>query len=76
MKQQQDKELTKFIFISALDNLMRKRNLSQLALSKSLGIRQSQVSNWLAGKSLPGFESIQLLCSYFKIGADQFFVCI
>ena len=73
MKNQQDKELVKFIFISALDNLMRLRNISQLALSKKLGIRQSQISNWLAGKSLPGFESIQLLCNYFNVGANHFF---
>ena len=73
MKKRQNNELPKFIFTSALSTLMYARHLSQLALSKKLGIRQSQISNWLHSKSLPGYESIQILCKYFEIEANYFF---
>ena len=68
------KELIHFIFISALNSMMMSHKLTQLALSRKLAIRQSQVSNWLAGKSLPSYESIQLLCNYFKVNANYFFM--
>ena len=58
-------------FWKKLEELMKERSLNQLALSQMLGIRQSQISNWLNGKSLPGYYSLKTLCVKLKISADE-----
>jgi len=57
-------------FSKILGNIMKEQNLNQLALAGMLGIRQSQVSNWLNGKSLPGYFSLKLLCEKLGVSAD------
>jgi transcriptional regulator with XRE-family HTH domain len=47
-------------FSYALYEIMETHKLNQLALANLIGVRQSQVSNWLYRKSLPGYLS---LCS-------------
>jgi len=58
-------------FAKVLKELMDEDGKSQLDLSKELEIRQSQVSNWINGKSLPGYHSIRTLSNYFKVSADM-----
>ncbi|MCL2586714.1 MAG: helix-turn-helix domain-containing protein [Firmicutes bacterium] len=50
--------------------LMQERGINQLQLSEKLGVRQSQVSNWVNGKSLPGYYSIKMICIKLKVSAD------
>ena len=57
-------------FSAILTQIMRDKKLNQLALAGVLGIRQSQISNWLNGKSLPGYYSIKLLCDKLHLSAD------
>ena len=57
-------------FDKILKELMKNKGLNQLQLAGLLGIRQSQISNWLNGKSLPGYYSIKLLCEKLKVSAD------
>jgi len=52
---------------------MLERNLNQLQLSKILGIRQSQISYWLNGRSQPGYSSIELLCKKLDLDVRQLF---
>lgn len=49
---------------------MQERGINQLQLSEKLGVRQSQVSNWVNGKSLPGYYSIKMICIKLKVSAD------
>jgi transcriptional regulator with XRE-family HTH domain len=58
-------------FDKILHQIMHERRLSQLALSRMLGIRQSQISNWVAGKTLPNYTSIKLLCEKLNLSADE-----
>jgi transcriptional regulator with XRE-family HTH domain len=58
-------------FAKTLKQLMNKNHYTQLSLSKVLGIRQSQVHNWLYGKSFPNYFSIGKLCEVFHISADM-----
>ena len=58
-------------FGKILRDIMEKKGLSQLGLSKLLGIRQSQISNWINNKSLPGYYSLKLLCEKLKVSADN-----
>ena len=58
-------------FPTILKDLMDQKKLNQLQLSEVLGIRQSQISNWLNGKSLPGYYSIRILCQKMNLNANQ-----
>jgi len=54
-------------FSTKLKNVMKEKKINQLQLANKLDIRQSQISNWLNGKSLPGYYSLKLLCEKLKI---------
>lgn len=58
-------------FSKALSQVMQEHGLNQLQLSKLLDIRQSQISNWIRGKSLPGFYSIRRICEVLHVSADE-----
>ena len=58
-------------FDKVLREIMKQRDFNQLQLAELLGIRQSQISNWLNGKSLPGYYSLKLLCDKLKVSADS-----
>ena len=60
-------------FAELIRKLMDERGLKQQQLSDILGIRQSQVSNWLNSKSLPGYVSIQTLCDKLNVESKYFF---
>ena len=57
-------------FGDLMRKLMKERGMTQIEMSELLGVRQSQVSNWLNGKSLPGYKSIKIICKNFNISAD------
>lgn len=57
-------------FHKILKEVMVKRGVNQLQLSQLLGVRQSQVSNWLNKKSLPGYHSIKMLCEKLGVTAN------
>jgi len=57
-------------FKDTLAKLMNERKINQLTLAAELSVRQSQVSNWLNGKSLPGYQSIKRISEFFQVSAD------
>ena len=57
-------------FPKILKQLMYEHELNQSRLAELLGIRQSQVSNWIKGKSLPSYYAIRKICTELKVGAD------
>jgi len=57
-------------FPQKLNKIIKDRGLNQLSLAGLLGIRQSQISNWLNGKSLPGYYSLKLICQKLDLSAD------
>ena len=54
-------------FGKILEKLMQEQGYNQLNLAALLGVRQSQVSNWINGKSLPGYYSIRMICIKMKV---------
>jgi transcriptional regulator with XRE-family HTH domain len=58
-------------FGEILRDLMTTKKLNQMQLASLLGVRQSQVSNWLNGKSLPGYYSIRMMCEKLKVSANE-----
>ena len=59
------------MFSTTLRQLMKEKKLNQLQLAEILQIRQSQISNWLNGKSLPGYYSLKLICEKLGVTAEQ-----
>ena len=37
-----------------------------------IGVKQSQVSEWLKGKASPGFYMLRQICLAFNVSADYF----
>ena len=60
-------------FASILKKIMADRKLNQLQLAGILGIRQSQISNWLNEKTLPNYESLDLMSKKLNISVNQLF---
>ena len=58
-------------FKKVLKELMDEDGISQSQLAEALGIRQSQVSNLVNGKSLPGYYTLRQLSNHFKVSADM-----
>lgn len=58
-------------FIEILKDLMIEQDLTQTSLAALLGIKQSQVSEWLKGKSKPGYDNLRLICIKLNISADR-----
>ena len=58
-------------FIDTLKDIMIDFNLNQTQLAEKIGFKQSQVSEWLKGKSKPGYDSIKAICLALDIFADR-----
>jgi transcriptional regulator with XRE-family HTH domain len=61
------------IFVKVLRKTMFTKKLNQQSLADLLGTRQSQVSNWLAGKSLPNYYSLQIMKTKLGISVETLF---
>ena len=57
-------------FIEILKDLLIDYNLNQTQLAEKIGVKQSQVSEWLKGKSKPGYDSLKAICIALDISAD------
>ena len=58
-------------FVENLKQLMKDEGITQLQLSKSIGVSQSAISNWLKGNKEPSLTSIWLLADYFGYTVDE-----
>lgn len=58
-------------FVDILKDIMVDLNLNQTEIANKIGIKQSQVSEWLSGKSKPGYDSLKNICLSLGISADR-----
>ena len=58
-------------FIDILKDIMIDLNLNQSELAEKIGVKQSQVSEWLSGKSKPGYDSLKSICENLQISGDR-----
>lgn len=58
-------------FIDILKDIMLDKNLNQTELANLVGIKQSQVSEWLNGKSKPGYDNLKAICVALDISGDE-----
>ncbi len=64
---------SKMIFSKNLKLLIDKKNISQVELSKILGVSESSVGKWLLQKSMPRMTIIEKLAQYFQVDKTYFF---
>lgn len=58
-------------FIDILKDIMIDQSLNQSQMAKLIGIRQSQISEWLSGKSKPNYDSLKAICIALNISGDE-----
>jgi len=57
-------------FAKTITNLIESNSLNQLTFANAVKVNQSQVSDWISGKSKPSFEALRDICIRFQISAD------
>ncbi len=60
------------VFSEILKDFLQENNLTQVAFAKRVGIKQSQVSEWLKGKAKPGYDLLKSIAIAFNVSADYF----
>ena len=58
-------------FIEILKDIMFELNLNQSQLANLIGVKQSQISEWLNGKSKPGYDNLKSICINLDISGDR-----
>ena len=59
-------------FSEILKDFLAENNLTQVTFAKTVGVKQSQVSEWLKGKAKPGYDTLKTMALAFNISADYF----
>ena len=56
----------------SLLHFLVENNLTQVAFAEAIGVKQSQVSEWLKGKAKPGYDTLKSMALAFNVSADYF----
>ena len=59
-------------FKEILEEFLLLKGLTQVAFAAKIGVKQSQVSEWLRGKAKPGYDILKRLALAFDVSADYF----
>ena len=59
-------------FSVILKDFLEEKGLTQVAFANIVGVKQSQVSEWLKGKAKPGYDILKSMALSFDITADYF----
>ena len=59
-------------FKEILEEFLLLKGLTQVAFAAKIGVKQSQVSEWLRGKAKPGYDILKRMALAFDISADYF----
>ena len=59
-------------FCEILKDFLSENNLTQVAFAQTIGVKQSQVSEWLKGKAKPGYDTLKSMAIAFNVSADYF----
>lgn len=63
----------KLEFKEILSEYLQTKNLTQVEFAKVIGVKQSQVSEWLRGKAKPSYDIMREILSNCDYGADFWF---
>ena len=59
-------------FKEILEEFLLLKGLTQVAFAAKIGVKQSQVSEWLRGKAKPGYDILKRMAIAFDVSADYF----
>ena len=59
-------------FKEILKDFLEEKHLTQVAFAQKIGVKQSQVSEWLKGKAKPGYDTLKSIVIAYNISADYF----
>ena len=59
-------------FAEILEEYLINNNLSQTEFARRVGVKQSQVSEWLKGKAKPGYDILKRMAITCGVSADYF----
>ena len=59
-------------FKEILRDFLKENGLTQTEFAKKIGVKQSQVSEWLRGKAKPGYDTLKAISLAFSVSADYF----
>lgn len=59
-------------FAEILEEYLINNNLSQTEFARRIGVKQSQVSEWLKGKAKPGYDILKRMAIACGVSADYF----
>lgn len=59
-------------FRQILKEFLTENNMSQSAFAKKIGVKPSQVSEWLRGKAKPGYDTLKQMATALNVSADYF----
>ena len=59
-------------FPAILSEFLKENNLTRTAFAARIGVKPSQVSEWLKGKAKPGYDNLRQMALAFGISADYF----
>lgn len=56
--------------VEILKEIMKENYLNQSQFALKIGVEQSQVSEWLKGKSKPGYNNLKSICLNIGVSGD------
>ncbi len=59
-----------YTFSDILNEFLTDNDLTQTAFAKTVGVKQSQVSEWLKGKAKPGYDILKKIATAYDVSAD------
>lgn len=59
-------------FSEILKDFLAENDLTQVSFANAIGVKQSQVSEWLKGKAKPGYDTLKRMALAFNVSADYF----
>ena len=59
-------------FRQIIKEFLTENNMSQSAFAKKIGVKPSQVSEWLRGKAKPGYDTLKQMATALNVSADYF----
>ena len=59
-------------FTEILEEFLKLNNLTQTEFANKIGVKQSQVSEWLNGKAKPGYDILRRMATAIGVSADYF----
>ena len=59
-----------YTFSDILNEFLTDNALTQTAFAKTVGVKQSQVSEWLKGKAKPGYDILKKIATAYDVSAD------